>query len=98
MRPSQNPPLLAENTRLFGNYMQHVHLTKMCYLFLGLRPRKVKGFFLWRHQNCGIIFPVKLELQKQFTRLFKWGFRVTCVCTANGDSELKNKKITYENV
>ena len=43
------------------------HLTKMCYLFLGLRPRRVKGLFLWRHQNCGIISPVKLELQKQFT-------------------------------
>ena len=43
------------------------HLTKMCYLFLGLRPRRVKALLLWRHQNCGIISPVKLEIKKQFT-------------------------------
>ena len=43
------------------------YLTKMCYLFLGLRPRRVRGLFLWRHQNCVIITSVKLELQKQFT-------------------------------
>ena len=31
------------------------------------RIKTKKGLFLWRHQNCGIISPVKLELQKQFT-------------------------------
>ena len=43
------------------------HLTRMCYLFLRLKPRRVKGLFLWRRPNCKIISPVKLELQKQFT-------------------------------
>ena len=40
---------------------------QICYLFPALRPRRVKGLYLWRHQHCGIISPVKLELQKQFT-------------------------------
>ena len=47
------------------------HLTKMGYLFLGLGPRRVKGIFVWRHQHCGIISPVKLELQKQFDHSFR---------------------------
>ena len=32
-----------------------------------IKTKKGEGSFLWRHQNCGIISPVKLELQKQFT-------------------------------
>ena len=31
------------------------------------KTKKGEGGVLWRHQNCGIISPVKLELQKQFT-------------------------------
>ena len=37
----------------------------MCYLFLGLRPLRVKDLFLWLPLNFGIVSPVKLELQKQ---------------------------------
>ena len=28
-----------------------------------IKTKKCEGIFLWRHQNCGIISPVKLELQ-----------------------------------